>query len=265
MKRLIINVWEKIFCKTYFYKWNKFLFLASSKGLGIDNSESIIQKSENSFLLNLFSNHSSKDKLIILDVGANIGDFSTSIKNKHSNSEIFAFEPHPKTFLKLFKNAKENNFNAIQKGCSDYNGSIKFYDYNDTFGSEHATMLKGVFEGIHNTQPIEILVETITIDSFLIENKIEKVDLLKIDTEGFELSVLKGAIESINSRKINAIYFEFNSMNIYSRVFMSDFISLLPNFKLYRSVSNGLVPVDNKHKLLSEIFMFQNIIAILQN
>jgi hypothetical protein len=74
--------------------------------------------------------------------------------------------------------------------------------------------------------------------------------------------VLKGAEFALNNNKIDMIHFEFNSMNMMSRVFMRDFIKLLSQYKLFRALSNGLVLIDTKHQLLTEIFMFQNIVAI---
>jgi FkbM family methyltransferase len=258
----ILRIYEKLFNNTYFYKFNKFLFIASSKGLGIDNSELITEKSENALLSYFFSHYNKEEKLIIFDVGANIGEYSAKIKTMNNLVDIYSFEPHPVTFQKLNANSKIVGFNAVQMGCGDQSGTIKFYDYLNSPGTEHATMLKGVIEDIHHSESIEIEVESTTIDDFMQSNLIEHINLLKIDTEGFELNVLKGAEFALNNNKIDMIHFEFNSMNMMSRVFMRDFIKLLSQYKLFRALSNGLVLIDTKHQLLTEIFMFQNIVAI---
>jgi hypothetical protein len=105
-------------------------------------------------------------------------------------------------------------------------------------------------------------VDVTTLDAFIIEYNIEHVDLLKIDTEGFEYSVMSGCLESIKNNKIKAIHFEFNSMNIISKVFMKDFIKILPQYSFYRVLPNGLLKVEQHNILLTEIFGFQNIVAI---
>lgn len=262
MIKQLLSIYEKIFSNTYFYKFNKFLFIASSKGLGIDNSKLINQKGENAFLSYFFSKYNQKEKLIIFDVGANIGEYSCKIKEMNNSVDVYAFEPHPNTFKKLIATSKRVGFNAIQMGCSDKSGIIKFYDYLHSDSTEHATMLKDVIEDIHHSESKEIEVEITTIDDFMKANSIKNINLLKIDTEGFEFNVLKGAVNALNNNMIDVIHFEFNSMNMVSRVFMRDFIKLLPNYTLFRILSNSLILIDLKHQLLTEIFMFQNIVAI---
>ena len=87
------------------------------------------------------------------------------------------------------------------------------------------------------------------------------IDLLKIDTEGFELEVLLGASEMLTEKKITIIQFEFNEVNIVQRRFLKDFYNLLPKYDFYRLDEQRLIPLGSwepKH----EIFMFQNIVAI---
>jgi hypothetical protein len=51
-------------------------------------------------------------------------------------------------------------------------------------------------------------------------------------------------------------------MNIISKVFMKDFIKILPQYSFYRVLPNGLLKVEQNSILLTEIFGFQNIVAI---
>jgi hypothetical protein len=90
------------------------------------------------------------------------------------------------------------------------------------------------------------------------------IDFLKIDTEGHELAVLKGAKNLIAQQKIQLIQFEFNEMNVVSRTYMRDFVELLSNYQLHRVVPDGYFPLNNCVQDI-EIFGFQNILAIPQN
>jgi FkbM family methyltransferase len=163
----------------------------------------------------------------------------------------------------LQEKAKKYGFKTINKGCANTIGKLKFYDYANNDGSEHATLLEGVFSDLYNNnETIVHEVDVTTLDAFIIEYNIEHVDLLKIDTEGFEFSVMSGCLESIKNNKIKAIHFEFNSMNIISKVFMKDFIKILPQYSFYRVLPNGLLKVEQHNILLTEIFGFQNIVAI---
>ena len=251
---------ETFFTKTYFYKINKFLYLLSVKGMGIDNKFTLVHKGDKMLMTKLLKK---TGKQIVIDVGANVGNYAEEVLNYNPDIDLYAFEPHPKTFLTLQEKAKKHGFKTINKGCANTIGKLKFYDYANNDGSEHATLLEGVFSDLYNNnETIVHEVDVTTLDAFIIEYNIEHVDLLKIDTEGFEFSVMSGCLESIKNNKIKAIHFEFNSMNIISKVFMKDFIKILPQYSFYRVLPNGLLKVEQHNILLTEIFGFQNIVAI---
>ena len=88
--------------------------------------------------------------------------------------------------------------------------------------------------------------------------------LLKIDTEGHELEVLKGFEPYIRQNKVDLIHFEFNEMNVASRVFFKDFWEFLPNYDFYRMLQDGLIPIKNYNPVYCEIFAYQNIVAKLK-
>ncbi len=83
---------------------------------------------------------------------------------------------------------------------------------------------------------------------------------MKLDTEGHELEVLKGATGLISQDAIGVIQFEFNEMNVLSRVFLRDFYRLLEGYYMYRLDSNRLVPLY-RYSSENEIFRFQNFVA----
>jgi hypothetical protein len=87
---------------------------------------------------------------------------------------------------------------------------------------------------------------------------------LKIDTEGHEYFVLKGALNSIRQGKVDCIQFEFNAIHVQSQTVLRNIVNLLPNFAFYRMLRDGLMPLGNYHALSWELFQLQNIVA-LQN
>ncbi|MFL9710433.1 FkbM family methyltransferase [Methylobacillus sp. Pita1] len=91
---------------------------------------------------------------------------------------------------------------------------MALYDYENNDGSSHASIFKDVIEEIHHAKAVEHIVNMITLDEFVIKYKLNNISLLKIDTEGNELNVLMSALESIRKRKVNAMQFEFNEMNV---------------------------------------------------
>jgi FkbM family methyltransferase len=236
------------------------MYMLSLKGLGVDNQLVVAEKGERTFLKNVLSKGS--ETLTVIDIGANVGNYSIRVKELAKTAKVYAFEPHPETHERLKANASAFDFIPVRKGCGDKSETLKFYDYQEGSGSEHASLLKGVIEDIHHAKSKEFEIEVIRLDDFIEQEKIDKIDLLKIDTEGYEYSVLIGCEKAIAKGKIEVIHFEFNSMNMISRVFIRDFTKLLPQYGLYRILENGLIPIETDRILMSEIFGWQNIVAI---
>jgi FkbM family methyltransferase len=171
------------------------------------------------------------------------------------------------TFLKLLKNTEiYSNVFVYNKGASSECGLLNLYDYGSNDGSEHASLFRDVISEIHGSQSVTSHeVELIDLDGFIESNNIQEVSLLKIDTEGNELEVLRGCIKSISSGKIKAIHFEFNEMNVASRVFFKDFWTALSEYDFYRLLPNGMIKIKKYNPLFCEIYSYQNIVAIYKN
>jgi hypothetical protein len=91
--------------------------------------------------------------------------------------------------------------------------------------------------------------------------QIQRIDLLKLDTEGHELSVLEGARRLLESRAIDTIQFEFGGANIDSRTFLRDIVDVLrPTHGVYRLLKDGVEPLRNDER--EEIFTYANYIAV---
>ncbi len=108
-----------------------------------------------------------------------------------------------------------------------------------------------------------IEVPATTVDRFLQERAIRHVDLMKIDVEGLEMSVLEGAKDALDAGRIGMVQFEFNEMNVHSRTFFRDFSTFLQGFDFYRILNNGaLLSLAGQPGFLLEIFFYQNIVAV---
>lgn len=79
------------------------------------------------------------------------------------------------------------------------------------------------------------------------------------------MHVLQGAIKCLERKKIAAIHFEFNEMNVASRCYFRDFWKILDGFNFYRLLPNGMIEIKNYSPLHCEIFAYQNIVAILKD
>ena len=253
------NVYRFFFLRKWAYGLNQMLFQLSIRGLGIMNYENNNLSGEKSFLKSVCEKYS--DRFICLDVGANIGKYSSKVKSMNPQSEVYAFEPHPNTFKKLANDAEKYNYKVFNLGLSDVEGKLELYDYQEKNGSTHASLYKDVIEDIHNQDSIHLTVDITTVDNFVEENEIVKINLLKIDVEGNELKVIMGAKKQIENQKIDIIHFEFNEMNVISGTFLKNVIDNLPGYNIFRMLPYGLVKLNYK-PLNCEVFAYQNIVAI---
>jgi len=259
----IIQIYRSIFAKKIFYKLNKFIFRLSLSGLGVLNYRNAKESGEAEFLKAYLSQDAFSG--VVLDIGANRGDYTLMCLNENPKIKVISFEPHPKTFQQLAHNLRGKEVRLVNIAMGGKTGTLQLYDYVDKDGSSHASLYKEVIEKIHGEKSVSHSVEVSTIDHFLKKENIEKVGLLKIDTEGNELEVLKGSAGAIQDKKIEAIHFEFNEMNIVSRCFFKDFMTVLDGYEFYRLLPNGMVKIDKYNPLYCEIFAYQNIVAFLQH
>jgi FkbM family methyltransferase len=204
------------------------------------------------------------DRPIVYDVGANVGDFSADVLTKFPRATVFAFEPHPIAFQKLV-----NRFSHLQSQvhCGNFglgisNSELELYDYAEKYGSAHASHYREVLTGIHRAEKTAIHRARIrTLDDICKENGFHVIDLLKIDTEGHEMQVLRGAAGILAHKRVRLIQFEFNEMNVVSRTFLRDIYAILNDFEFYRLSKDRLIALgdyDTRH----EIFKYHNILAI---
>ena len=202
--------------------------------------------------------------LIAVDVGANIGQFAMAAAGRLKPVHIHSFEPSRRTFESLQAAIRDAGMQAViephQFALSDREEQAVLYS------SQHGAAIASLYD-LHNP-PVAFkpefseTVTTTTLDTFCANRGIERIDYLKIDVEGHELSVLRGASRMLSERRIRFIQFEFGEANIDSRTFMRDFFELLsPDFEFHRIVSNGLRKVPAYHANL-EVFATINYLAV---
>ena len=228
--------------------------LQQSIGFGFDSG---IKNEVNHFLKELKKFNVAKP--IILDVGANIGNWSKLVNSQLMSCEIHAFEPSRETFFVLAEFAKSvPNVQIYNFACGDENTSRNLYY--DEVKSGMASLSKRNLKHLNiNFEKFES-VEIQRLDTFL-NNSAIKPDALKIDVEGHELEVLKGLGEHIYRLKV--IQFEFGGTDIDSRVFFHDFWSFFEDkeFDLYRLSPRGKIRVSSFQET-DEVFSFTTYFAI---
>lgn len=255
-----LKLYTKLFARTTFSKWNQFLVTIGLHGLGIDNYYDDNLSGERYALIEIIKK---LKRPLVIDVGAHIGDSAMLILSINPSAQIFSFEPNPKTFKKLKQNSRKYHYYPFNLALGNREGSIFLYDAKNSGSSPFSTVYPSVIESIHHSTASKYTVKMTTLDKFYEKYiKSGNIDFLKIDVEGNELKVLEGAKILIKKGKITCIQFEFNAMNRFSRTFFIDLENILKNYNLYRLLPSGMLKINSDSLLNSEIFLFQNILAI---
>jgi FkbM family methyltransferase len=231
--------------------------------LKIDNARSDIdQDGESSLLRRIIKKHTGTN-LVLFDIGANVGGYvSTALEilqevDKQKEMSVHAFEPLPTTFSQLKTNLGNNsNCKLINAGASDTNGNTTIF-YNPAYSG---------LTSLHNRAevdlPSQMDISLTRLDYYMDENKISVIDFLKIDTEGHELSVLKGVGNYLNPKIIKAIQFEYGGTYLDSRTYLKDVYTLLTSkgYEIYKLYPNT-IKLRQYHPAM-ENFQYSNFVAL---
>jgi FkbM family methyltransferase len=151
----------------------------------------------------------------IFDVGANTGQTSREARCAFPDARIYAFEPHPETFKRLQASAAKDGLLIYQLALGDKDGEATLYEYaasgdgsliNSLTPNARFALLHGYSAAVHRS------VACSTIDRFCEQHGIDYIDVLKVDTEGFDLHVLRGAGKMLEQNCVGFIYVEFNEL-----------------------------------------------------
>ena len=147
----------------------------------------------------------------VIDVGANLGSFALLCAGLRNECRVQAFEPSPTTYAALLNNLSFNHSTSIlphQLALGERSGSISFLA-----DDANPTRNRIVWDAGDESGSV-INVEVTTLDRFLEEKGISEISFLKIDVEGHEPSVLKGAAETLKNKRCAAGLVELCPANL---------------------------------------------------
>jgi FkbM family methyltransferase len=157
-----------------------------------------------------------KEGMVVVDIGAYFGYYSLlGAKLVGKYGTVYAFEPEPANYKLLCKSIELNGYTnivvPIQKAISNKCGKIKLWVDRFNLGSasiSEVNTLPALFRNL--SKKVSIEVETTTLDEFF-KNTVEnnKVDFIKIDTQGAEGFIIDGAEKILKSNNSLKIFMEF--------------------------------------------------------
>ena len=138
---------------------------------------------------------------VAIDIGGNLGEWMAPLAAAGSEGRVYAFEPVPVLADALAKTARLNGHGAtveiVRVAVADATGEARF---NMTMAAGGDGALSGLSSGGGETVP------TITLDDFMAERGLDRLDLIKIDVEGAERRVLEGARRTLETCKPRLVF-----------------------------------------------------------
>jgi FkbM family methyltransferase len=132
---------------------------------------------------------------VIFDIGAYVGFYTVLAALASPSARVYAFEPHPNAYGRLLRNVKINhlvNVECLQAAAGEADTSSALFCGLGWLPT--SSSLSAEFMGSHGA-PLGVSCEVVSLDAFVRKCGIERVDLLKIDTESTEPQVLRGMLE----------------------------------------------------------------------
>ena len=157
---------------------------------------------------------------VIFDIGAYVGDTIKQFKSSFPESYIHAFEPFDESFS-ILKNRFQKTENLLLNNIALGNSPLSDAKMYITRNKGSSSLLQPIkdanqfWEGNPLLTQKEVKVDITTIDSYCLKQNINSIDILKMDVQGNEINVLKGAKQMLKEKRIKLIFTEISIAHNY--------------------------------------------------
>lgn len=264
-KQIIKSTFLPLMANRLSQSFYELLYRISLLGMNIGGGSLVANSGELSVLHLAAKVFIKKSSLVVLDVGANYGDWTVAAALVFGDkARFYCFEPSAETRETLVRNlASVGHVLVLPLGVSDVpetrrlfrpaeSGCASLYDR-----GSHTDL-------VERTKVVENI-ELVRIDEFCATRGIDVIDFIKMDIEGHELAALSGCGDMLKKGRIRYLQFEFGGCNIDSRTYFHDFWKLLsPQYRIFRVLPRGLREIRKYHETL-EVFTTTNFVAVVKN
>ena len=191
---------------------------------------------------------------VAVDVGANVGEWSAiALKEFPALRQLIAYEPGT-VVRELRARIQDARVTFVEKAISDRAGEVSFHEVEDTHMS---SAIPPADRDVTRTRTVP----TVTLDDDLDRLGIPHVDFLKIDAEGLDLHVLRGASRLLREHRADVVQFEYNEMWARAGSTLSQAVDLLQEAG-YRVFVISARQLKQMPKPMPELFIYANFVAL---
>jgi FkbM family methyltransferase len=268
MKKKLLRLIEKVASPFYGKKSAQSFFSAlyhiGIRGMNLRNTN--IHKNGEYFICNRIAEYyarKSVSRVILFDIGANVGNYTRmliEVFQKYSPVfSIHSFEPLPIAYSKIKAEFSQNSSVKLNNiGIGSTEGTATLFSNNAE--SEIASLYKHDDPHMELNFDVKTEINIRKLDTYCLENNINTVNFIKIDTEGGEYDIVSSS--KVIAGNVDFIQFEFGTSNIDSKTYFRNFFDVLsPHYRLYRILRDGLYAYE-KYNPDMEIMVLGNYLAI---
>lgn len=200
------------------------------------------------------------NELVIFDIGSDTGQSVERFRKIFPNSIIHCFEPSFESF-KILKNSNYSNVILNNTGLSYKEHSAIFYEFinNNEISSFNKISNKSQFPpNLDTTNLIKSDKKMTSIDLYVEKTNLTNIDICKIDTQGFEVNVLKGATKTIKKNIIKFIEVEISASNLYENDFNFEIIFKILHENSFRLINLDKISYSREGKIYQFDLLFEN-------
>jgi FkbM family methyltransferase len=157
----------------------------------------------------------------VFDVGAHVGQTAARLASAFPTARIYSFEPDPRSFaaLQAATARSAGRVDAVNAAVGDAEGHAAFFvnrfDQTNSLLKAAPGASQYLLDTTGLTPKAEITVPVMTLDRFCADRGIDRIDVLKVDAQGYELRVLDGARSLLSRVAVPVIYLEVCFVRIY--------------------------------------------------
>lgn len=197
---------------------------------------------------------------VALDVGANRGEWSELVSQINPGCQVHAFEPSESTFAMLTARVgRYPNVVTHRLGLGDQDTVTRFADYGP--GATGSGFLdRGELSGV---APKHVEVPQARLATVLAQHGIERVDFAKVDTEGYEMPILRAIPDVLSAKRIDCVQFEYGATWIFGGNHLGAAVDLFAGhgYEVFRLMPTGVLPL--RYELArDEHYKYANFVAV---
>jgi FkbM family methyltransferase len=175
---------------------------------------------------------------VYIDGGYHFGEWTETLLSHKPGARVYAFDPWPAAQKHYDSCSVQDRVTFFARALSNEPGIATFYDFENACNSLAPRSLEV-------PQPArEYAVEVTTLDIWAEEHGVSKIDLMKLDLEGYDLFALEGAQLLLESGRVSAIVFEYGTGWIGSRRYLGEAAEYMHDmgYQLFKLFNGFLVP-----------------------